>query len=166
MKDAASLSVEYVPIESLVPYDGNAKNHTEEQVRRIMRSITEFGNCDPIGVWTGDDGIDYVVEGHGRLLALSELGYDDVPVIYLNHLSDEQRRAYGLVHNQLTLNSGFDLEFLAEELAKISDIDMEDYGFGEFDEFDTAEAEPSSESSTDSAKYVICPCCGGRFELT
>ncbi len=166
MRDLASLSVEYVPIGDLKPYDGNAKSHPEEQVERIMRSIAEFGNCDPIGVWTGDDGVDYVVEGHGRLLALSKLGYDTVPVIYLNYLSDEQRRAYGLVHNQLTLNSGFDLESLAEELDGISDIDMEKYGFGEFDEFDNSEVESHTDIDGDSRRYVICPCCGDRFELT
>jgi DNA modification methylase len=120
------LKIEYVPIDSIKPYEKNAKLHPVEQIEQIKKSIQEFGNCDPIGVWNGD-----IVEGHGRYEALKQLGYSDVPVIRLDHLTDEQRRAYALVHNKLTMNSPFDDGILSEELENILDIDMSMFDLGE-----------------------------------
>ena len=119
------LKVEYIPIDTLKPYDKNAKIHTPEQVEQIKKSITDFGMNDPIAIW-GNDNI--IVEGHGRLMACKELGYNEVPIIRLDGLTDEQRRAYTLVHNQTTMNTGFDIDILNEELENI-DINMSDFGF-------------------------------------
>lgn len=122
------LKIEYLPIEELRPYANNAKEHPAEQVEQIRKSIEEFGFDDPIGIWK-----DEIVEGHGRLIAALELGMDYVPVIRLDHLSDDQRRAYALVHNKLTMNSGFNIDLLQIELDDI-DIALTDYGFDEFTE--------------------------------
>lgn len=119
------LEIEYVKPESLLAYEGNAKRHPEEQVEQIKRSIQEFGFNDPIAVWKDN----IIIEGHGRLLASLELGLDKVPIIRLDDLTDEQRKAYALVHNQLTMNSGFDLEALSNELDDIANLDMSAYGF-------------------------------------
>jgi len=121
------LKVEYVNIDTIKPYKRNAKTHPKEQVEQIKKSIQEFGNCDPIGVWHGE-----IVEGHGRYLALKELGETTIPIIRLDSLTDEQRRAYGLVHNQLTMNSPWDLPALDLELADL-DFDMGEFGFGLLD---------------------------------
>lgn len=91
---------------------------------------------DPIAVWHEN----VIVEGHGRLLACKELGIETVPVIRLDHLTDEQRKAYCLVHNKLTMNTDFDMELLMHELDDIEDINMEDYGFDDLDVDDEAEA--------------------------
>lgn len=119
-----SLSIEYVPIDSIRPYERNAKKHPPEQIAQIVRSIQDTGMNDPIGVWH-----DTVVEGHGRLLACKELGMTEVPVIRLDHMTDEQRREYMLIHNQTTMNSGFDLDILGGELEGLPDFDAEFYGF-------------------------------------
>lgn len=124
------LKIEYLPLADLKPYVNNAKLHPAEQVEQIKRSITEFGFDDPIAVW-GDN---TVIEGHGRLIAANELGLETVPVIRLDHLTDEQRKAYALVHNKLTMNSDFDVDTLAQELDGILDIDMSDFGFDFLDE--------------------------------
>ena len=118
------LQVEYVDISTIKPYKGNAKTHPKEQIEQIKKSMQEFGNIDPIGIWHNE-----IVEGHGRYLALKELGETQVPVIRLDDLTDEQRRAYTLVHNQLTMNSGFDLDTLKVELDNIGEIDMSEFGF-------------------------------------
>lgn len=118
------LKVEYVDIRKIKPFKRNAKLHPQEQVEQIKKSIQDYGMCDPIAVWK-----DEIVEGHGRLLALKELNYENVPIIRLDHLTDEQRRAYMLVHNKTTMNSGFDLELLGLELADLPDFDAEFYGF-------------------------------------
>ena len=125
------LKVEYIPIDDLKPYDKNAKIHTQEQIEQIKKSIQEFGMNDPIAVWGKDD---LIVEGHGRLIACKELGMKEVPVIRLDDLTDDQRRAYTLIHNQTTMNTGWDANILDGELAEINlDLDMSDFGFEDLD---------------------------------
>ena len=119
------LQIELVPITAIRPYEHNAKIHTEEQIQQIKKSILEFGNNDPIAV----DANGVIIEGHGRLMALQELGYTEVEIIRLGHLNEEQRKAYTLIHNKLTMNTGFDLDILASELQAIESINMKDYDF-------------------------------------
>lgn len=118
------LKIEYVDINSIKPYKKNAKLHPKEQIEQIKKSIKQFGMDDPIGIWK-----DEIVEGHGRLIACKELGYTEVPIIRLDHLTNEERKAYTLAHNKLTMNSDFDLDILNEELLDIDTIDMSDFGF-------------------------------------
>lgn len=135
------LKIEYVDIDSVTPYARNAKLHPGEQIDQIKRSIQEFGFNDPLAIWHGE-----IVEGHGRLMAAKELGMSTIPIIRLDELTDEQRRAYALVHNKLTMNSGFDLELLNFELGDI-DIDMEDFGFT-YDEEEDQEQEDEDDYYT------------------
>lgn len=125
------LKIEETPVETLVPYANNAKIHTRKQVDQIAASISEFGNCDPIAVWHNENGEPEIVEGHGRVLALKQLGIETAPVISLDHLTDEQRRAYTHVHNQTTLSSGFDYETLTEDMDNLN-ADWESFGFDEY----------------------------------
>jgi DNA modification methylase len=118
------LKIEYVDIDTIKPYKNNAKKHPREQIDQIKKSIEQFGMDDPIGIWK-----DEIVEGHGRLIACKELGYEEVPIIRLDHLTDEERKAYTLAHNKLTMNSDFDFDILQEELENFDTIDMSDFGF-------------------------------------
>ena len=132
------LSVEYVPVEALKPYERNARKHTDPDVQTIVESIKEFGFDDPIGIWSEEN---VIVEGHGRLLAAKKLGMKTVPCIRLDHLTDEQRRAYALAHNKTAEMSEWDFDILPEELDNIFDVDMEQFGFQtephiEFADFD------------------------------
>ena len=120
------LNIIKLKINEIKPYKNNAKIHTTEQIEQIKKSIEEFGMNDPIAVW-GKDNI--IVEGHGRLEALKQLGYTEIDCIRLDHLSDEERKAYTLAHNKLTMNTDFDFDILDSELADIADIDMSDFGF-------------------------------------
>lgn len=126
----SKLKIEYVRTEDLIPYANNAKIHTAEQVEQIKKSIQDYGMDDPIAVWKNNE----IIEGHGRLLACKELGFEEVPIIRLDDLTDEQRRAYALVHNQLTMNTGFDLDLLATELQDITTYDMKEFGLEDPDD--------------------------------
>ena len=120
------LKIEYVALDKLKPYEKNARKHQEADLSTIKASISEFGMSDPIGVW-GKDNI--IVEGHGRYLACKELGIEEVPVIHLDHLTDEQRRAYALAHNKTAVMSEWDMELLTDEAESIFNIDLSDFGF-------------------------------------
>ncbi|MBR6613192.1 MAG: ParB N-terminal domain-containing protein [Clostridia bacterium] len=119
------MQIEKINIEDIKTYENNAKLHPAEQIEQIKKSIEEFGFNDPLAI----DENNVIIEGHGRYIALKELGYKEVEVIRLEHLTEEQRKAYMLVHNKLTMNTDFDFELLQEELEGILDIDMEDFGF-------------------------------------
>lgn len=137
-----SLEIVEMPVADLVPYAMNAKEHPAEQVAQIAASIEEFGMNDPVAVWHDKDGVPIIVEGHGRVLALQKLKRKTCPVIFLDNLSDTQRRAYTLVHNQLTLNSGWDADKLEAELENISnDIELGKFGLEYDSEKDTIEAD-------------------------
>ena len=125
-KGGAQMEIIRIPIDQLTPDSNNAKDHPEWQIKQIVASIEQFGNLDPIGVW-GEDNL--IVEGHGRYMALKELGYNEAECIRLDWLTEEERKAYGLAHNKLTMNSGFIPEALDLNMAAISDIDMSLFGF-------------------------------------
>ena len=119
------MKIEVLPIDSLKPYENNAKIHTPAQVAQIAASIQEFGNNDPIAV----DENNMVIEGHGRILALKSLGVKEAECIRLVGMTDDQKRAYIHIHNQLTMNTGFDMDILTQELKSIEGIDMSFFGF-------------------------------------
>ena len=114
------LKVEYVDIDTIKPYKNNAKLHPKEQIEQIKKSIENFGMNDPIGIWNNE-----IVEGHGRILACKELGYKQIPVIKLDHLTDEERKSYIIAHNKLTMNSDFDIDILRTELENLKELDFD-----------------------------------------
>lgn len=138
-------------LDELKPYEKNAKRHTDEQIQHIINSIEQFGMNDPIGIW-GEKNV--IVEGHGRYFALKKMGVKEVDCIRLDHLSDEDRKAYTLVHNQATLETPFDDDLLKIELDGIFDIDMSDFGF-ELDSGETEKAERKEVDFVETISVVI-----------
>ena len=116
--------IELVSVDAIAPYERNPRTHSESQVDQIAASITRFGFTNPILV----DSQSGIVAGHGRLLAAKKLSLEYVPIIRLDHLSDEERRAYIIADNQLALNAGWDEDLLASEIAALSvegfDLDL------------------------------------------
>lgn len=129
MRPMPELEVVMVPTEELVEYRNNAKLHPSWQIDQIAASIEEFGFNSPVLAWHNDEGEPEIVAGHGRLMAARKLDLEKLPVVFLDHMTEEQRRAYILVDNQLTMNSGFDFDILNEELSEITGIDMEQFDF-------------------------------------
>ena len=119
------MKIEKISIDKIKPYENNAKLHPPEQIEQIKKSIQEFGNNDPIAI--DENGV--IIEGHGRYEALKELGFKEIEVIRLSHLSEQQKKAYSLIHNKLTMNTDFDYNILDSELAYINEIDMSVFGF-------------------------------------
>lgn len=123
---STELKIEYLPVSALKPYEKNARKHKKLDVDNIAMSIEKYGMNDAIGIW-GKDNI--IVEGHGRLEACKKLGIDTVPVVRLDHLTDDQRREYAIAHNATAELSEWDLDILGEELAEI-DLSGFDFDFG------------------------------------
>lgn len=131
-----------IDINDIKQYKNNAKIHTKKQIEQIVKSIERYGNNDPIAI----DENNTIIEGHGRYLALKKLGYTEVPVIKLEHLTEEQKREYILVHNKLTMNTDFDLETLKSELDFIN-FDMTEFDFDIFENIPNEFAEENPYTS-------------------
>ena len=127
------MQIEKIKVDEIIPYADNAKLHPERQIEQIRSSILEFGFNDPIAI----DENNVVIEGNGRLMAIKDLGFKEVDCIRIEGLTEEQKRAYILVHNQLTMNTGFDIDILNRELEKIKGIDMKQFDFELDIDFDT-----------------------------
>jgi site-specific DNA-methyltransferase (adenine-specific) len=125
-----------IKIDELTPYEKNAKLHPREQIEQIKLSIQKYQMCDPIGVW-GKKNI--ICEGHGRWMALKELGYEEVDCIRLDHLTDKERKEYTLIHNKTTMDTGFDLDVLLPELEDLDFLSDFDFDFGIEDEEEETE---------------------------
>lgn len=125
------IQVVYVDIDNIKGYENNAKRHPQEQIEQIKKSIQLYGMNDPIALWKNNE----IIEGHGRLQACRELELTQVPCFFLDKLTDKERREYMLVHNQTTMNTGWDFEKLEAELEDL-DFDGFDFGF-DSDEVDS-----------------------------
>jgi len=124
------MQVRYQELDVLVPYASNTRTHSDEQVTQIAASIKEFGFNNPILV-DKDNGI---IAGHGRLQAARKLGFDEVPTITLEHMTDAERRAYIIADNKLALNAGWDDELLAIELERLNgELDLSLLGFDDLE---------------------------------
>jgi len=124
--------IEMWPLVKLQPYAKNAKLHGADQVAKIAASMAEFGWTVPCLV--ADDG--ELIAGHGRVLAATQLGLTEAPVIVLGHLTEPQRRAYRIADNKLT-EAPWDEALLSAEL---NDLLAEDYDLSLIG-FDDAELE-------------------------
>lgn len=119
------LKIEYIPIDNLTPYDKNTKVHTKKQIEHIANSITQFGFNDPLGVYGANN---IVLEGNGRIEAARRLGMTELPCVRLDHLSQDEMRAYVIAHNSLNLETGFDDGALYAELKELQSFDFQNYG--------------------------------------
>lgn len=124
--------IENIAVDKLIPYVNNAKVHSEDQVTRIASSIREFGFLSPVLVDK-----DYnIIAGHGRVMAAKKLGLSDVPCVYIEGLSEAQRKAYILADNRLGELADWDMDLVKLELEELElanfDIDLTGFDINDF----------------------------------
>lgn len=124
---AKIVEVQEVAVAVLKPYERNAKIHSGEQVQKIADSIKEFGFLSPCLI----DREKNIIAGHGRVEAAKLLGLETVPCVFIEGLSDEQRRAYILADNKLTEMGEWDMDLVMSELSDLdaAGFDIEVTGF-------------------------------------
>ena len=109
------------PISELVPHAQNARVHSDRQIAQIVRSISQFGFTNPVLI----DEAEGIIAGHGRVLAAKKLGFEAVPTIQLDHMTEAEKRAYIITDNRLAENAGWDKELLAIEFNYLSRLDID-----------------------------------------
>lgn len=111
-----------VSLDLLKPYERNAKIHGEEQIKLLMNSIKEFGFLSPCLVERDTYNL---IAGHGRVEAAKRLGMKTVPCVFVEDISEEQRRAYILADNRLTELGEWDMDMVNIELEELNDLDFD-----------------------------------------
>lgn len=118
-----------VDIDKLIPYVNNARTHSKEQINKLGASIREFGFINPVIIDR-----DYnVIAGHGRIMASKDEGIDKVPCVFVDYLTDAQKKAYILADNRMALDADWDEELLRVEIESLqgADFDLNLTGFDE-----------------------------------
>lgn len=121
------MNITYIPLEELIPYANNAKEHDAAQVKNLALSLDRYGWKQPVVV----DRNNVIVAGHGRVLAAkkSKRWRDKpVPCIIADDLTDEQIAEFRLVDNK-SAESEWDMEKLTEELSTL-DLSAFDFDWG------------------------------------
>ena len=113
--------LEIVAIDKLIPYANNARTHSDEQIEKIQASLREFGFVNPVLI-DNDFGI---IAGHGRVEAARREGITELPCVWVEHLTDAQKKAYILADNRLAEMAGWDEEMLRIELDELRGMDFD-----------------------------------------
>lgn len=136
--------IKMVPIAKMVPYQNNARTHSPAQIQKLRSSLREFGFVNPVIIDR-----DYnVIAGHGRIAAAREEGITEVPCVFVDHLTEAQKKAYILADNRMAMDAGWDEELLRVELEALTEMGF-DLGMTGFDEKELASLFPTEEAKED-----------------
>lgn len=124
--------IKKVDIDKLIPYVNNAKKHSDDQVTKIASSIREFGFVNPVII----DKDFNIIAGHGRVMAAKKLSLEQVPCLFVEGLTEAQRKAYILADNRLGELAEWDMDLVKMELESLEldnfDIDLTGFDINEF----------------------------------
>ena len=139
--------LQLVPVEKLIPYINNARTHSPEQLTKLRSSLREFGFINPVII----DREFNIIAGHGRVMAAKEEHIAEVPCVFVDYLSEAQKKAYILADNRMALDAGWDEELLRIEIEALqgADFDVSLTGFGEDEIADLFAGEEQSAKDDD-----------------
>ena len=123
--------IQLVAIEKLVPYANNARTHSPEQINKLRSSLREFGFVNPILI----DRNFGIIAGHGRVMAAKAENISEVPCVFVDGLTEAQKKAYILADNRLAMDAGWDEELLKIELESLKEMNF-DISFIGFDDIE------------------------------
>ena len=136
--------MQLVDIDRLIPYVNNARTHSPEQINKLRSSLREFGFINPVLV----DKDFNVLAGHGRIAAAKAEGIERVPCVFVEHLSEAQKKAYILADNRMAMDAGWDEDLLRIEIEELQGMDF-DVSFTGFDEKEIGKLLSTNETEED-----------------
>lgn len=139
--------MQLVDIAKLIPYINNARTHSPEQVTKLRASLREFGFVNPVII----DKDFNVIAGHGRLMAAKEEGIKEIPCVFVDYLTDAQKKAYILADNRMAMDAGWDEELLRVEIEALQgeNFDVSLTGFSDDDLADLFAGDSKSDATDD-----------------
>lgn len=139
-----------ISIDKLIPYINNARTHSPEQITKLRSSLREFGFVNPVLI----DRNYNIIAGHGRYEAAKAEGYSEVPCVYVDHLSEAQKKAYIIADNRMAMDAGWDEELLKVELEALEGESF-DLSLTGFDEDELADLFKSDEAPIEDDDYDL-----------
>ena len=139
-----------ISIDKLIPYINNARTHSPEQITKLRSSLREFGFVNPVLI----DRSFNIIAGHGRYEAAKAEGYSEVPCVYVDHLSEAQKKAYIIADNRMAMDAGWDEELLKVELEALEGESF-DLSLTGFEEDELADLFKSDESPIEDDDYDL-----------
>lgn len=136
--------MQLISVTQLIPYQNNARTHSKEQINKLRSSIREFGFVNPVII----DREYNIIAGHGRIAAAREEGITEVPCVFVDHLTEAQKKAYILADNRMALDAGWDENMLRVELEALEEMGY-DLGLTGFDDKELAALFPAEEAKED-----------------
>lgn len=136
--------MQLISVAQLIPYQNNARTHSKEQINKLRSSIREFGFVNPVII----DREYNIIAGHGRIAAAREEGITEVPCVFVDHLTEAQKKAYILADNRMALDAGWDEDLLRVELEALEEMGY-DLGLTGFDDKELAALFPAVEAKED-----------------
>lgn len=155
-KKKPNMSVEYAPIDSLVPYANNPRKN-DHAVADMVAVIEAVGFRVPILV-KGHD----IIDGHLRAKAAKEMGMEEVPVIRCDEMSEKEVRLLRLMVNKASEFAHWDLDLLEEEFEMLEDDGMAMVDFDWFPQKKVASTTKKQVSfeAVEEDECNECPRCG------
>ena len=144
MMSKTTSEMQLVDISKLIPYQNNARTHSKEQINKLRSSLREFGFVNPVII----DREYNVIAGHGRITAAREEGITEVPCVFVDHLTEAQKKAYILADNRMALDAGWDEDLLRVELEALEEMGY-DLGLTGFDDKELAALFPAEGAKDD-----------------
>ncbi len=135
------LAVKYLRISQIKMADYNPRKWSEKAIKDLSKSIKDFGLVDPIILNGATDRKNVCIGGHFRVKIASDLGYKEVPCVYVNITDLEKEKRLNLLLNRAIgdwdwdLLKAFDENLLAdvgfesEEIDEIFGIENEPENF-------------------------------------
>lgn len=107
-----NIEIVSVPVGDIKPAAYNPRTWNDEQTAALKESITRFGLVDPLICNSAPARMNVLIGGHFRLHVAKEMGFTEVPVVYVNIPNLEKEKELNL---RLNKNTGsFDFKMLAE----------------------------------------------------
>lgn len=139
-----------VPIDKLIPYINNARTHSAEQINKLRSSLREFGFINPVII----DGDYNIIAGHGRVAAAKAENLTDVPCVFVDHLTEAQKKAYIIADNRMALDAGWDEELLRVEIEALQ-AESFDISLTGFDDDEIADLFGKDEDEVEDDDYDL-----------
>ena len=149
--------MQLVAISKLIPYVNNARTHNTQQINKLRSSLREFGFINPVII----DREFNVIAGHGRIMAAKEEGINEVPCVFVDYLTEAQKKAYIIADNRMAMDAGWDEELLRIEIEALQGMDF-DVGLTGFNDDEIADFFAGDDKSED---FLILPITQKRMIL-
>ena len=123
------MKIEKVQLGLLKPLEENVRNHSEAQIKEMIRSLNQFGQTRPMVV----DEQGNILVGNGLYMALKERGDSEADVYRIVGLTETQKKKLVLTDNKV-YSLGTDNYAVIDDFLKDITIDAGDFDIAGFDE--------------------------------